>query len=101
VAKRQRKSKTIARALEKAAQPTKKSPATSGSGVPQQDDTRVMALELPAGTLSPAMQAYFAKCQEKLGFVPNVLAAYAFDPVKLEAFVAMYNDLMLGPSGLS
>jgi uncharacterized peroxidase-related enzyme len=33
--------------------------------------------------------------------VPNVLKAYAFDNAKLEAFVAMYNDLMLGPSGLS
>jgi uncharacterized peroxidase-related enzyme len=101
VAKKQRKSKTIARALEKAAQHTKKSPATSGSGVPQQDDARVMALDLPAGTLSPAMQAYFAKCQEKLGFVPNVLLAYAFDNAKLEAFAAFYNDLMLAPSGLS
>jgi uncharacterized peroxidase-related enzyme len=33
--------------------------------------------------------------------VPNVLAAYAFDNAKLEPFVAMYNDLMLAPSGLS
>ena len=71
------------------------------TGVPRQDDGRVMALDLPAGTLSPAMEAYFRKCQEKLGFVPNVLAAYAFDNAKLEAFVAMYNDLMLAPSGLS
>ena len=47
------------------------------------------------------MAAYFDKCQEKLGFVPNVLKAYAFDNAKLEAFVAMYNDLMLAPSGLS
>ena len=47
------------------------------------------------------MAAYFRKCKEKLGFVPNVLKAYAFDMAKLEAFVAMYNDLMLGPSGLS
>jgi uncharacterized peroxidase-related enzyme len=47
------------------------------------------------------MDAYFKKCQEKLGFVPNVLLAYAFDMTKLETFVAMYNDLMLGPSGLS
>ena len=47
------------------------------------------------------MAAYFAKCEEKLGFVPNVLKAYAFDMPKLEAFVAMYNDLMLAPSGLS
>src|SRR4051812_25984326 len=47
------------------------------------------------------MAAYFAKCEEKLGFVPNVLKAYAFDMPKLEAFVGMYNDLMLAPSGLS
>jgi len=60
-----------------------------------------MALNLPPGTLSPAMQAYFDKCREKLGFVPNVLLAYAFDNAKLEAFVAFYNDLMLAPSGLS
>jgi uncharacterized peroxidase-related enzyme len=33
--------------------------------------------------------------------VPNVLKAYAFDMQKLAAFVAMYNDLMLAPSGLS
>jgi uncharacterized peroxidase-related enzyme len=65
------------------------------------DDTKITALNLPAGPLSPAMAAYFDKCREKLGFVPNVLSAYAFDNQKLEAFVAMYNDLMLAPSGLS
>ena len=101
VAKKERKSKGVARALEKAAQPTRKSPPTPDSGVPRQDDARVMALDLPAGTLSPAMEAYFQKCQEKLGFVPNVLLAYAFDNAKLEAFAAFYNDLMLGASGLS
>jgi len=58
-------------------------------------------LELPGAELTPAMQAYFDKCTEKLGFIPNVLKAYAFDMPKLEAFVAMYNDLMLAPSGLS
>jgi uncharacterized peroxidase-related enzyme len=65
------------------------------------DDMPVIALNLPAGKLSPAMTAYFKKCQDKLGFVPNVLLAYAFDTAKLEAFAAMYNDLMLGESGLS
>jgi uncharacterized peroxidase-related enzyme len=65
------------------------------------DDTEITALSLQRGELSPAMQGYFDKCQEKLGFVPNVLAAYAFDNAKLEPFVAMYNDLMLAPSGLS
>ncbi len=33
--------------------------------------------------------------------MPNVLKAYAFDLAKLSGFVAMYNDLMLAPSGLS
>ena len=70
-------------------------PATAG------DDTVITALDLPPEQLSPEMAAYFAKCEEKLGFVPNVLKAYAFDPAKLSAFVAMYNDLMLAPSGLS
>ena len=65
------------------------------------DDTTITALALKSGQLSPAMESYFAKCRERLGFVPNVLLAYAFDNAKLEAFVAMYNDLMLAPSGLS
>src|ERR1700728_2121737 len=65
------------------------------------DDTDIIALDLPPTPLSPEMEAYFAKCQEKLGFIPNVLKAYAFDMAKLSGFVAMYNDLMLAPSGLS
>lgn len=51
--------------------------------------------------LTPELQAYFDKCQEKLGFVPNVLRAYAFDPVKLQAFIDMVDDLMLADSGIS
>ena len=69
--------------------------------VTARDDIDITALDLPRGKLSPAMEAYFGKCTEKLGFVPNVLQAYAFDNAKLEAFVAMYSDLMLAPSGLS
>ncbi len=70
-------------------------------GAARDDNTVITALELPGAELTPAMQAYFDKCTEKLGFIPNVLKAYAFDMPKLEAFVAMYNDLMLAPSGLS
>jgi uncharacterized peroxidase-related enzyme len=65
------------------------------------DDAEITALKLPPAPLSPEMAAYFGKCEEKLGFVPNVLKAYGFDMPKLSAFVAMYNDLMLAPSGLS
>ena len=61
----------------------------------------VMALDLERGELSAAMNAYFSKCIEKIGFVPNVLAAYAQDNAKLEAFAGFYNELMLAPSGLS
>jgi uncharacterized peroxidase-related enzyme len=67
----------------------------------RQMDGTITALSLPRGVLSAEMEAYFAKCDEKLGFVPNVLAAYAHDNAKLEAFAALYNDLMLAPSGLS
>jgi uncharacterized peroxidase-related enzyme len=65
------------------------------------DDATITALDLKEAAPTDAMAAYFKKCEEKLGFVPNVLRAYAFDMPKLEAFVAMYNDLMLAPSGLS
>jgi len=55
----------------------------------------------PEAALSEGQEKYFGICQEKLGFVPNVLKAYGFNPVKLQAFMDMYNDLMLGDSGLS
>ncbi|MGR3723028.1 peroxidase-related enzyme [Abyssibius alkaniclasticus] len=60
------------------------------------------ALNLPEVSPLPAeTRAYFDLCQEKLGMVPNVLRAYAHNIDKLNAFTAMYNDLMLAPSGLS
>lgn len=62
---------------------------------------RVTALNIEQPELSDSTKAYFAKCEEKLGLVPNVLRAYAFDEKKLRAFTDMYNDLMLGDSGLS
>jgi len=65
------------------------------------DDVDVTALDLPAAVLGAEMAAYFRKCEDKIGFVPNVLKAYAFDEAKLSAFAAMYNDLMLAPSGLT
>lgn len=62
----------------------------------------VTALDLPmVDPLPEPTQKYFDICTEKLGMIPNVLQAYAFDIDKLNAFTAMYNDLMLGDSGLS
>ncbi len=51
--------------------------------------------------LPDATRKYFDICTEKLGLVPNVLKAYAFDIDKLNAFTGIYNDLMLAESGLS
>ena len=67
-----------------------------------QTSDRPTALDLPPVDPLPAeTQVYFDLCTEKLGMVPNVLKSYAFDIDKLNAFTAMYNDLMLGQSGLS
>ncbi len=60
------------------------------------------ALDLPmVDPLPPETQKYFDICTEKLGMIPNVLQAYAFNVEKLNGFTALYNDLMLGDSGLS
>lgn len=60
------------------------------------------ALDLPmVDPLPPDTQKYFGICQDKLGLIPNVLKAYAFDIGKLDSFAALYNDLMLGDSALS
>lgn len=60
------------------------------------------ALDLPmVDPLPPETQKYFDICQDKLGMVPNVLKAHAFDIDKLNAFTGLYNDLMLAHSGLS
>jgi uncharacterized peroxidase-related enzyme len=72
--------------------------------MPQPD--HVMALPAPdertlAKTLEAGLKKYFDVCREKLGFVPNVLKAYAFRPKKLPNFVNFYNELMLGDSGLT
>lgn len=65
-------------------------------------NSKTTALDLQlAANLGEGTKAYFAKCEEKLGMIPNVLLAYAFDEKKLRAFTDMYNDLMLGDSGLS
>ncbi|WP_233252488.1 peroxidase-related enzyme [Maritimibacter sp. 55A14] len=63
---------------------------------------QVTALDLPmVDPLPPETQRYFDICEEKLGIVPNVLRAYAFDIDKLNVFAALYNDLMLADSGLT
>lgn len=66
------------------------------------DKNQPTALDLPmVDPLPEATQKYFDICTEKLGLIPNVLQAYAFDIDKLNSFAALYNDLMLADSGLT
>jgi uncharacterized peroxidase-related enzyme len=61
-----------------------------------------MTLTLPpADPLPERIAKYFGVCEETLGFVPNVLKAHAFAPEKLDAFTAMYDEIMLRDSGLT
>ncbi|MEZ5731641.1 MAG: peroxidase-related enzyme [Paracoccaceae bacterium] len=65
-------------------------------------DSRPTALDLPmVEPLPDGTRKYFDICQQKLGLVPNVLRAYAFDIGKLNTFTAFYNDIMLAESGLT
>jgi uncharacterized peroxidase-related enzyme len=68
--------------------------------MPQPDHVSIFDLP-PSDALDEEMQAYFALCEEKLGFVPNVLRTYSFNNEKLRNFAALYNTLMLGDSKLS
>ena len=52
-------------------------------------------------SLKQETQDYFDLCNEKLGFVPNVLLAYSHDEAKLDHFMGFYNNLMLSESGLT
>ncbi|MBM4233583.1 MAG: peroxidase-related enzyme [Gammaproteobacteria bacterium] len=63
-----------------------------------------IALKLPTprrARFASDLAKYFAVCKDKIGFVPNVLEVYRFNETKLRAFIAMYNDLMLGDSQLT
>lgn len=71
-------------------------------GAVKQDANQPTVLDLPmVSPLPEATRKYFDICAEKLGLVPNVLKAYAFDIDKLNAFTAIYNNLMLAESGLT
>ncbi|MDJ0637866.1 MAG: peroxidase-related enzyme [Paracoccaceae bacterium] len=54
-----------------------------------------------SSTLDDDMRSYFAVCDEKLGFTPNVLRTFSRHQDKLRAFVTFYNTLMLADSKLS
>ncbi len=99
--------KATKNAAKKRPVPTKRSPivkAVDASAAPhsgREDDVKIMALNLAPGKLSAEMTAYFKKCDEKFGFVPNVLKAFAFDDAKLRAFVDYRQELVQNAASLS
>lgn len=69
----------------------------------EKTEEKIMALQMPEEELdlSERQLDYLKLAEEKIGFVPNVLKVYGFHAAKFDAFTRMYNDLMLGESGLS
>jgi uncharacterized peroxidase-related enzyme len=51
--------------------------------------------------LDKDLRDYFELCNEKIGFIPNVLRSYSWNIKKLRAFTQFYNEVMLGESKLS
>lgn len=64
--------------------------------MPQPDHVMKLGLDMPDPKTveNPAMKAYFDKCFEKIGFVPNVLQAYSARPERWNAFVTSYHAIM-------
>ena len=57
------------------------------------ESARVHALSIPdRGNLDARRRKYLQVCEEKLGFVPNVIKAYAFDNEKLRTFVDLHPE---------
>ncbi len=64
--------------------------------------THISRLGVPdPETLDDDLRVLWRKCEEKLGFVPNVFSTYSLKPRRLRNFMAMYNEIMLSDSGLS
>lgn len=68
--------------------------------MPQPTHISKLGVPDPEG-LDEDLRTLWRKCEEKLGFVPNVFATYSLKPQRLRNFIAMYNEIMLSPSGLS
>jgi uncharacterized peroxidase-related enzyme len=64
----------------------------------------VIALDIPLPAreeLPEDLQKYLAVCDEKLGMIPNVLAAYSHEAEQLRTFSRFYNALMFADTGLT
>ena len=65
-------------------------------------DQPISRLSVPnEQTLPDDIQAIFAEMRTKPGFVPNVYRAYSLRPQQLRGFIALYDAIMTGDSGLT
>jgi len=71
--------------------------------VPNENDSKaIAAVALPdEATLDEGTRGFFARCREKIGFVPNVFRTYSLRAERFRKYQAYRNDLMQAPSGLS
>jgi uncharacterized peroxidase-related enzyme len=64
--------------------------------------THISALGVPPeADLPEDLAIIWAKCREKLGFVPNVFNTLSLKPQRLRDFMQMFNEIMLSESRLS
>lgn len=57
--------------------------------------------EVSRDQFDEGLRKYFNVAEEKIGFLPNVLRAYSWNPERLRWFSRFYNEIMLGESKLS
>lgn len=64
--------------------------------MPQPDHVMALDLKIPSTdeVEDPRMKKYMEKCAEKIGFIPNVIQAYAARPEHWNAFVTSYHAIM-------
>ena len=68
----------------------------------QRDSIMALDIDLPErGALSEDLQKYLDVCDQKLGMVPNVLAAYSHEEEQLRTFSRFYNAIMFAETGLT
>lgn len=68
--------------------------------MPQPDHISALGVP-PEADLPDDLREVWAKCREKLGFVPNVFHGLSLKPQRLRDFMQMINEIMLSESGLS
>ncbi len=70
--------------------------------IPHSQEERVSWLAIPGEeSLDDDLGKLFAKAREKVGFVPNVFAAYVIRPERFRRWFAHFREIMQGQSELS